>query len=139
MHKVVSRHGLKSCVTMLKIKMSIIASANYISSNKTYQSIANHVMSNKLINMTISLWIDCLYKYLTTIHAGYIATHTHTLHVRYPSIACMALHALKGISMTTFCCDFKIRPCILGQTKKHPIPAIFRITLSMHMYTYFAT
>ena len=35
--------------------MSITVSANYISSSKTYQSIANHVMNDKLIRMTVSL------------------------------------------------------------------------------------
>ena len=54
----------------LKLKMSIIVLANYISSTKIYQSIANHVMSDKLINMTINRWIDCMNKYFTTIHAG---------------------------------------------------------------------
>ena len=55
MHKVVSSYGLESSVAMLKIKVSIIVSANYISSSKIYQSIANHVINDKLINMTISL------------------------------------------------------------------------------------
>ena len=64
---------------MLKIKMTIIVPANYISSSKIYQSTTNHVMNDKQIRMTINLWTVCMNKYFTTVHAGYIATYTHTI------------------------------------------------------------